>query len=367
MATIRLATFNVENLFDRARVLNLRDNAQGDKAISVIRDLETELSKTAYDKAKILQLYKSVSKYVEVVEVREKLFKRKLNTIVGVAADGVDDWQGWIEFKRDDFTDAAPENTARVLREINADVVCLVEVEDRLVLSRFASQKLTKSGGFRPYPFNILIDGNDPRGIDVSLLSRFPIRQIRSHIDDRSGGPTSGGGGRVFSRDCLEVDVELPGGRTLHMLLNHLKSRGYGTTAANDARRKLQADTVAKKILPRYDLKKDLVVVCGDFNDTPDRPPLQTLLQTPNLSDVLSMKFPTQADRWTYFYKKPAQIDYLLVSDPLKQVWKDAGVERRGIHDLKTVTHGTEQSFPTVTSPTSSASDHGAVWAEFSI
>jgi endonuclease/exonuclease/phosphatase family metal-dependent hydrolase len=369
---IRVATFNVENLFNRARVLNLRNNAQGDEVLVKIRELESELAKATYDKPRIFSLYKELTKFIEVIEVREKLFKRAGTAIIGVKANGVGEWQGWIEFKRDDFNDEAPENTARVIRAVNADILCMVEVEDRLVLSRFAAQKLKKSAGFRSYTYNILIDGNDPRGIDVALLSRFPIRRLRSHIHDLSPrsdpadgrAPLRAQDRHVFSRDCLEVEVEVSSGVVLHLLLNHFKSKGYGVAAANDARRQLQADTVAS-FLKEYDLKRDMVVVCGDFNDTPSRPPLQTLLSTPRVHDVLALKFADAAERWSYYYKKREQIDYLLVSEKLKSRWKDSGLERRGIFDLKRISQGALNSFPQVTHPTNSASDHAAVWADF--
>ena len=64
------------------------------------------------------------------------------------------------------------------------------------------------------------MDGYDPRNINVGLLSRFPIGKIRSHVDEFDGE-----GERVFSRDCLEADIELPDNCTLTLFLNHLKSK----------------------------------------------------------------------------------------------------------------------------------------------
>ena len=207
----------------------------------------------------------------------------------------------------------------------------------------------------------MLIDGNDDRGIDVGLLSRLPVRRLRSHIHDTKGRS------RIFSRDCLEVELTLPGEQPLFLLLNHFKSKGYGASDASSARRKLQADTVERILTDHYDLSKDLVAVCGDFNDAPGSAPLLKLLNVPRLHDVLALKFLQPADRWTYFYQKPLQIDYLLVSEPLLGAMKDAGVERRGVFELEKITKGAEKSFPSVTLPTNAASDHGAVWADFTL
>lgn len=54
---MRIATFNTENLFSRAIVLTFKNNADGDKILKKIGDLQGELNKQVYDKPKILSLY----------------------------------------------------------------------------------------------------------------------------------------------------------------------------------------------------------------------------------------------------------------------------------------------------------------------
>jgi len=115
--SIRIAAYNVENLFDRARVLNFANNSEGDKWLVKIQDLQNELARAKYDKPKILTLYRALKSYVQIIEVREKLFSRRGFAIKGIKANGRADWEGWIEFKREGFKDAATANTARILRE----------------------------------------------------------------------------------------------------------------------------------------------------------------------------------------------------------------------------------------------------------
>ena len=76
--------------------------------------------------------------------------------------------------------------------------------------------------------------------------------------------------------------------------------------------------------------------------------------------------------RWTYHYRSFEQIDYVLVSKPLKDAFVKAGVQRRGIAKLKRLTENdpdvpNETEYDTVTSWTNQASDHGAVWADFEL
>ena len=72
-----------------------------------------------------------------------------------------------------------------------------IEVDNRVALNRFNKQLLPAVGAV-PYPHVMVIDGNDDRGIDVGLVSRFPIATMRSHVDDLVDGTL------VFSRDCPE-------------------------------------------------------------------------------------------------------------------------------------------------------------------
>lgn len=362
---LRVASFNVENLFARAKVLNFRNTADGTAILKKIAAFQGLLEKTTYTpaiKTKIKTQYNALKDYIEVREDRGKLFKRQGWAVVGVhpKTNGAADWDGAIEFKQERFSEMARENTARVIKDVKADVACIVEADNRPVLNDFDGHLLNDR-----YPFNMLVDGNDNRGIDVGVLSKHPVGRVTTHIFDKHGRS------RIFSRDCLEVEVLLPDGRTLHVLCNHFKSKLNNDTTADD-RRKLQAATVAK-ILGKYNLQTDLVVVAGDFNDTPVRPVLRPLLDVPHLHDVLELQFPADPKkRWTYFFNGFDQIDYVLVSRPLKDAFVKAGVERRGIFGLKQLTENAtgvdpEESYDTVTGPTNAASDHGAVWAEFSI
>lgn len=356
---MRFVSFNVENLFSRAKLLNFEDNAEADKLIVRLGELRQELSQAVYDKKKILKLYGELKEYVEVVEVREKLFSRDKKKVV---ANGVNDWGGFIDFKRAKFSEAARENTARVLRDVNADVCCLVEVESRPVLKHFCVDRLPRTSKFQSYSHHMLIDGNDNRGIDVALASRLPFRTLRSHLDDRDGKSA------IFSRDCLEVELLHPAGPSVWVLLNHFKSKGYGAQATSNAKRRRQAERVAEILRENFDLKRDYVIVCGDLNDTPRSKPLAPLLKdVPNLHDVLQLGLPNEADRWTYHYKKNEQIDYVLVSEPLRKAFRGAGVERRGIFGVEKYTGGAVQPYPEVKKPADAASDHGAVWADFEL
>jgi endonuclease/exonuclease/phosphatase family metal-dependent hydrolase len=298
-----------------------------------------------------------------IQQVRGKLYTAAQKhppgkTIISkITADGRASWAGWIDFDREVFDSAAIENTARVIAEINADVLCLVEVESRPAMVEFNKRFLkTKSR----YPYKFLIDGNDPRGIDIGIFSRLKIRSLRTHVEDPFDSAF-----KTFSRDCAEYEVILRSGTSLWMLCNHFKSRGYGSPASNDAKR-LKQTLAVHDILKRFDLKKQLVIVAGDFNELPDSASLAPLLiQTPHLRNAFE-KLPAGSDQWTHLddVAKNKQIDYLLLSDPLFDACRKVEIERRGIFS-KTNFGGKYPHFDTIKSEAGQASDHAAVWADF--
>lgn len=371
--SIRIATFNVENLFGRPKVFNFRDKSVGDDVLRRIGAFRKILKKTSYTTSDRNTLIKEFTKgdsgndepplkdFINIREDRGKLWKKRGWSITGVKASGSGAWDGTVEFKKAKFSEIGRKNTGKVLKKVKADVVCVVEADNRPSLKKFDTDVLGSM-----YRHEMLLDGNDQRGIDVGLYSRFPIGGIWTHMFDGTSAS------KTFSRDCPEYEIILPDGQPLYVLCNHLKSKGYGSQATSNDRRKRQAKAIAE-ILEGYDLTQDWVVVAGDLNDTSNSTPLKPLMDVPHLTDVLALQFPNDPEkRWTYHYRSFEQIDYVLVSKPLQDRFIEAGAERRGMHKLRTLTSGepdieTETEFDSVTHWTNAASDHAAVWADFAL
>jgi endonuclease/exonuclease/phosphatase family metal-dependent hydrolase len=367
--TFKIGTFNCENLFSRPRVLNREDRTDGDEKMAKVELLRQELEKDVYDGPQIVKLYQEIntdknnkpSPFIEIIELRNKLFSKSKSKGLTVKAKGRKDVDYTIEFKRDKFSDAARQNTAKVINTIDADIISLIEVEDKTILDSFNSTLIKKS-----YEYSMLIDAFDPRHIDVALLSRFPFEDIRTHMFEKEGKS------RIFSRDCLEVKVKLADNDFIYFFVNHFKSQGYGTQQENDAKRLRQTQRVAEIIQERgLNLSQDKVVVIGDFNAPPESPTVAPLINLPGLKDVLELKIASEIARATYYYNKWEQIDFILVSKPLQDKCIGAGVERKGIYNLAKIT----QKYPEINEEAwkevqdagaiAAASDHGAVWAEF--
>ena len=362
---MRIATFNLENLFTRPVAMNQDSDAEGRQAIEDHATANAIARKNVYSTADKIKLLELTVKYgwhlldppenalVQLQKVRGQLFRRPQDAPVEVVANGRADWVGWFELRREDVTWEATYNTGRVIQEVRPDILIAVEVENRPTLAHFNEQVLRAQFQFY-FPHFMVIDGNDDRGIDLGILSRFPILEIRSHVDDL--GPL---GTRLFSRDCPEFDVILSTGERLVLLPNHLKSKRNGNDQASQDRRRAQAER-AHAIAVAALSRSPFVLLGGDLNDTPDSEPLESMF-TDGFEDVMSHpSYPTDRPG-TYGTGRIAnKIDYLIMSPQLRSRLHNAGIERRGSYHPNSW-----EPFDTVTNSSQEASDHHLVWADF--
>ncbi|UUU22005.1 endonuclease/exonuclease/phosphatase family protein [Streptomyces sp. DSM 40750] len=370
--TIRIATFNAENLFRRPTVFGLDDAERRKEILDDFNELVGLLGKEVYqeaDKERIAELIVKHDAHNSDPDSHRPFFVNqprggaKLYTVpptgspaVKIVAKGRPKWSGWAEMVRDNIRWDAVENTARVIAAVNADILLMVEVEDRLTLDRFNTQVLGGAVGHEPYPFNLLVDGNDSRGIDVGILSRFPITSVRSHIFDLGASGT-----RVFSRDCPEFEIDIAG-EPLWILGNHFKSKGFGNASENDKRRKAQAERVTEIYEDALE-RSSRVIVAGDLNDTLASPPIKLLLDAGLREAMTHESYGINPPGTHGTGKRDEQkLDYLMFSPQLWDLVTHVGVERRGIWAPHTF-----PSFATVTSKANQASDHAAVFADLNL
>ena len=267
-----------------------------------------------------------------------------------------------MELKTEPVDELAMRHTARVIKDIDADILGVIEAENRISLSKFSAQMLQLVGG-TPYAHVMLIDGNDDRGIDVAVLTKagFETGNVRPHIDDTDGQ------GLIFSRDCPEYSITTPSGETIVVLVSHLKSKGFGSQASSNAKRKRQAKRTAEIYARLVAEGHASVAVVGDFNDTPDSAALAPLLAQTDLQDVSTHpKFVSDGRPGTFGNgAKGSKIDYILLSPALFARVTNARVFRKGVWggkngDLWPV-------YPTMKEKVHQASDHAAIYADIKL
>lgn len=178
----------------------------------------------------------------------------------------------------------AQRTLAQRIKELDVDVLTVQEVENLEALEDFVRFLGLDDEGFKHLS---LIEGNDPRLIDVGVISKLPLGSVtswrhRTHRDDTARP--------IFSRDLLQVEILRPDDRrpALTVYVNHLKSQLADTRAEeeeNDTRRLRQAESIVKVIEENPPGTPYLVL--GDMNDTPDSEPLAPLSQD-GLFDALA-------------------------------------------------------------------------------
>ncbi|WP_160159290.1 endonuclease/exonuclease/phosphatase family protein [Streptomyces sp. SLBN-118] len=242
---------------------------------------------------------------------------------------------------------------ARRIGEMDLDILAVQEVEDIDTLRFFVTQHLGSA-----YPHLSLIEGNDPRLIDLAVLSKFPVGAVTSwqhavHPDVP--------GERIFSRDLLEVHILDPRDPDQHLLTvfnNHLKSqfvdpatdREEGKRLA-DERRTRQVDTIVR-IVGERTRPDGSYVVLGDMNDTPDAPTLAKLAEPTHqltLTEALAHPEETRQPKpdnppppasgsWTHRFKEAGQpakyelFDQIWLSKSLTTRHKGSHIDRRTRH-----------------------------------
>jgi endonuclease/exonuclease/phosphatase family metal-dependent hydrolase len=362
---IKIASFNLENLFTRPVAMNEDTDAAGRKAIEDHARANAIVAKEFYTEADKQELIDLSRKYkwhllnppatalVQLQKIRGSLFHQPREGELEVVAEGRSDWVGWFELRREDITWEATYNTGRVIASVNPDILITVEVENRVTLQRFNDQVLKAKFNFS-FPHCMLIDGNDVRGIDIGILSRFPIAEMISHVDDPGldGLP-------VFSRDCPEYDIDLPEDNRIVIIPNHFKSKRNGNDTESQNRRKAQADRAHDICLNALN-RSSFVLLGGDLNDTPDSDPLNALFND-GFNDVsIHPNYPTERPGTFDTGRPDNKIDYLIMSPNLQTKLLNTGIERRGSYHPRTW-----EPFDTVTKKSNEASDHQLIWAEF--
>src|SRR2546423_721376 len=103
---MRIASFNVENLFSRARALNQDSWSEGKEILTEYSRLNTLLQKPVYTPANKQAILASIdrlglnkqddSKFVILRQNRGRLLKRPKSGPPEVVAGGRSDWIGWL-------------------------------------------------------------------------------------------------------------------------------------------------------------------------------------------------------------------------------------------------------------------------------
>lgn len=141
-------------------------------------------------------------------------------------------------------------NIGKVIKRYNwgrgADILVLTEVENKRVLKQLVDTALKGKG----YKYISLIEGPDKRGIDVGVISKYPIVAEKLHKINLEGIAKE-------TRGILEVNIEI-NGKIITVLGNHWPSQH------NPPEARVEAAKVMKQVAEQA--TGEFVLAAGDFN-----------------------------------------------------------------------------------------------------
>ena len=314
--SLRIATFNIENLVNRFDFSGFRNNLRADRVIKLF-DIKSEQDYQTLEAARVVAT-----------------------------------------------TDDTRQLSALAIADTDADILCLQEVDSLEALKSFEYGYLFRMMG-AGYRQHYLIEGNDSRGIDVAVLLRTETRQgepievvdVQSHaaltyrdldLYNPDLGERINPNDRIFKRDCLELELRI-GGRPLSVYVVHFKSmsngRGEGdgrtqTMPIRIAEAKAVRHIIEERFSDRSPAKRSFVI-CGDMNDYQERVIVRgsrrhgyEFIHEEGLSSALDvftkdgfavshMNKRDPLDRWTLYHARGpeeqhlCQLDYILLSQNL--------------------------------------------------
>ncbi len=182
------------------------------------------------------------------------------------------------------------KNLAQVIKDIDADMISLQEVESKEVLKR-----LNLALGKQKYPY--MYSSFKTKGLDIVLLSRYPIKESSSYTILKRFRP--------IYRVVVDVD-----GLYVTLFMNHWPSHRHSV----ETRMKF-----AKKLKSLYSKERDYILL-GDFNSplVVDKKSWGTEVQLVSKNNYNLWLDTPYNDRYSYkFYRIKNAIDHIIVSKSL--------------------------------------------------
>lgn len=385
--TTRFASFNVENLFARPRVLNLTTWGEGEPILSAFAEFNALIEHVVYRPANKQRMIDLLVR-LEVYRIDGSVVRRNrvtaprwawlranrgafdvehADTGIEIVAGGRAAWTGWLELATEPVDEVTTHMTGQVIAEVNADVQAVIEAESRPSLDRFNQDVL---GG--QFGHVMLIDGNDTRGIDVGIMTTaaVEIASMHSNVDVPDPGAA---GEHLFSRDCADYQCRLPSGPTVRVLVNHFKSQSGG----GGPKRARQAQGVRDIVQALAAGGEQNIIVMGDLNEGPTAPGQSATNLAPlygqnsPLVDAYSLPVFDTGPRDGTFQSCGIRnrLDYIFVSRALAPLIVAGGIERHGLWGGPTNKNPPKDwaIYPAITGPGVAASDHAAIYVDINI
>ncbi|MGB5663633.1 hypothetical protein [Eudoraea sp.] len=373
---MKIATYNIQNLFHRNKELIKENRLQKQHFWNEeLESLFTKGDKTEknYVRMRELAVLLGFNKapfepYVSIKNLEGNLMVETSPLTSDNRASYYSDWNGWIKLATNPIRKAAILNKAKVINEINPDILFLQEVESRTSLIQFNSLFLKREMQ-SPYTEIIHMEGNGSRGNGIGVLMKKGCRvtTMCSFANERDLEDEP-----LFDKNVMQFRITTDDGYEFFVLCCQLMDES--NLEISDKKRKRQANKVGAIYKELQTNGHDNIIVLGNLNAPCYSSSLSSLLQDTDLKDIVKHNsFEADLDLGNhsgYFrmggYRKGINIkqkDYLLLSSFLFQRVNDSGLNRKAVWPSKMPKWPLYES---VKNELDSASDHPLIWSNLS-
>ncbi len=368
---MKIATFNIQNLFYRHRELIQKERSKNlSDWITELDTLLRKYPKGVADNERINDLSFLLG-FEKMEDLPYAVLKNKAGDLCFkrqgfqniTKASFLTEWEGWVQLVNRPIHEKAIFSKAYTIAETDPDILILQEVEDRASLLEFNAEFLPLLK-VSPYREVLVFETNDPRGLGMGILLKngYRFQGMKNHLHDLDAD-----GFTLFDVDCQEYEIGTPDGDRLWLL-----SCQFST---EDTQRKKQAEKVAEIYGRMRSEGKKRALVCGTLNDVSYSDALSPLIRETDLRDIgRHERFKTDTDKGSdggYFrlgaYRMGVNIkqkDYLMLSPYLFEKVQMAGMNRKGTWPEKKPNW---ILYPSIAAKHHAASEHPMVWAEIAL
>lgn len=367
---MKIATFNVQNLFhrDRSLLLKTRGKCVSDWIVEFDALLLKKRCPSNTERLKELSFLLDFDKtyhnpYVVMRKKAGALYLKGMNCSKELKSGELTDWNGWIKVQTLPIDPEATNHKAMVISEIDPDILVLQEVEDKMSLDEFNNLVLPKFD-CEAFQDIILVPGSEGKGREQSLLLKngFELESVKTHKLESS---------EYVKQELLEYEIQSPKGEKINLLSAYFPENNLDKEKAFEIRKNQAYQTsMIYKMLQMQG--KTNIVIAGTLNAPSYCNSLSPLLQETDLKDISKSKtFNVDIDEGkdaTYYrmgaYRMGVNIkqkDYLLWSPTLFAKVNGGGLNRKGVWPEK---RPNWRIYSTIRNKEQAASLHPGVWGE---
>lgn len=366
---MKIATFNIQNLFHRNR--SFIEQSRSHCFSNWVNEfdqllLKVNSSNSSTDRLRELSFLLGFDKtyqnpYAIMSKRAGELYLKGAIESIEMKAGELTDWNGWIKVQTVPINPESTNNKAKVIADINPDILILQEVEDKRSLDEFNNLYLPN---FDCNPFSdcIVIPSSEGKGREQGLMLKngYELDAIKLHTIDTSECPT---------HELIEYVIITPEFKKCQLLSVFFYSDLSNPEKSFEIRQQ-QARNTGELYQQLSADGTNNIIIAGTLNAPSYCNSLAPLLQDTDLRDITKhLSFEVDFDEGvdaSYHrmgaYRKGVNIkqtDFMLLSPSLFQTMADSGLNRKAMWPEKRPQWTTYKS---VAYKNQAASAHPAVW-----